>query len=212
MVRRLRLVALVLVVLAAAAVAAAALVSAYAAERSVAELSRKLAVARAEAGDARRRSVTASSRLDTLSRRVRAISHPLHASLAWPVDGAVLSEYGFRGCCMHSGVDLDAPEGSPVRAAAAGVVVAAGWESGYGNRVIVDHGRGLTTLYAHLGTVDVREQMIVTRASPLGSVGCTGSCWGTHLHFEVLLNEETTNPDLWLPDQQEDVALLTFSG
>lgn len=151
--------------------------------------------------------------LSVLDRRVQAVSHPLHAALSWPVNGMVTSPFGTRGCCsFHPGVDIDAPEGATVYPAAAGVVVAAGEESGYGNRVIVAHGRGLETLYAHLGSIEAHENEAVTAATPIGTVGCTGSCDGVHLHFEVRLYGQKSDPALWLPEQDRAVAALHWGG
>jgi murein DD-endopeptidase MepM/ murein hydrolase activator NlpD len=213
MARRARALILPLALLCALSAAGSALVLAWRAGERASDLGGELEAAQADVARLQRRGARTSTRLVEVSRGLEAVSHPLHASLAWPVDGAVLSEFGPRGCCStHPGVDLDAPEGSAVRSAAAGVVVAAGWESGYGNRVVVDHGRGLTTLYAHLESIDVDLQTLVTRASVLGGVGCTGTCDGTHLHFEVRLGGAVSDPELWLPDQREDVALLQFGG
>src|SRR3954469_6061358 len=106
---------------------------------------------RADLARANRRDARSAAELSVLGRRIEAVSHPLHAALVWPVSGAVNSPFGTRGCCsFHPGIDIDAPPGAPVHPAAAGVVVAAGEESGYGNRVVIDHGRDLTTVYAHL--------------------------------------------------------------
>ena len=160
-----------------------------------------------------RRDVHSAAALSVLGRRLDAVSHPLHAALVWPVSGAVNSPFGTRGCCsFHPGIDIDAPAGAPVHAAAAGLVVAAGEESGYGNRVVVDHGRGLTTLYGHLESISVRSGEAVTSASTLGTVGCTGICDGVHLHFEVRLKGEKSDPSLWLPEQTRAVAALHWGG
>ncbi len=212
MVRRLRSFLALLALCGVVAAAAAALVVARSTGQRVDQLARQIEAARSETRRSRARSLTASSQIESVSRRVRALSHPMFASLSWPVDGGVLSQYGLRGCCMHPGIDLDGPAGAAVRAAAVGVVLEAGWESGYGNRVVVDHGRGLATLYAHLAAVGVRPGTLVTRATVLGSVGCTGSCYGTHLHFEVRLNGKTSDPLLWLPEQRDDVAALQYAG
>lgn len=212
MVRRLRSFVVLLALGGVVAAAAAAVLMARSAEQQVDELSRQIEAARSETRRSRARTMAASSQIESVSRRLKAISHPMFASLSWPVDGGLLSEYGLRGCCMHPGIDMDGPAGAAVRAAAVGVVAEAGWESGYGNRVVVDHGRGLTTVYAHLAAVGVRPGILVTRATVLGSVGCTGSCYGTHLHFEVRLNGQTSDPLLWLPDQREDIAALQYAG
>ena len=152
-------------------------------------------------------------KISVLDRRVEAVAHPLHAALSWPVNGEITSPFGDRGCCsFHPGVDIDAPAGAAVHAAAAGVVVASGEESGYGNRVVVEHGRGLETLYAHLASIDVDTGQAVTAASTLGTVGCTGLCDGVHLHFEVHLYGRKSDPALWLPEQDRAVAALHWGG
>ena len=180
------------------------------ADHRAAELRSDVAGMRADLGRAQQGTAW---RLTRLRHRVDVISHPLHAALIWPVTGAITSPFGPRGCCsFHPGIDIDAPEGADVRAAAAGVVVAAGPEEGYGNRVIVDHGRGLETVYAHLESIAVQEQQAVTSATVLGGVGCTGYCDGVHLHFEVRLNGEKTDPELWLPSQAPGAASLHFFG
>jgi murein DD-endopeptidase MepM/ murein hydrolase activator NlpD len=163
--------------------------------------------------DLRKLNRSSTLRISVLDRRVEAVAHPLHAALSWPVNGEVTSPFGSRGCCeFHPGIDIDAPAGAPVHAAAAGVVVEAGEESGYGNRVVVEHGRGLETLYAHMGSIDVSTGQAVTAASTLGTVGCTGHCDGVHLHFEVHLHGEKSDPALWLPEQDRAVAALHWGG
>jgi murein DD-endopeptidase MepM/ murein hydrolase activator NlpD len=197
------LVPLALLVLSAAAVAAAVQADRRAADVQVDIATMRVDLARAQQGTA--------SRLALLRRRVEVISHPLHAALIWPVSGAITSPYGPRGCCsFHPGLDIDVPEGAAVRAAAAGVVVNAGPEEGYGNRVIVDHGRGLQTVYAHLESIAVSEHEAVMSATVLGGGGCTGYCDGVHLHFEVRLHGEPTDPELWLPQQAPGAASLHF--
>jgi murein DD-endopeptidase MepM/ murein hydrolase activator NlpD len=180
------------------------------AEREARDARAELAAMRVDAGKRNRHDALAISVLD---RRLEAVSHPLHAALSWPVNGEVTSPFGARGCCeFHPGIDIDAPAGAAVHPAAAGVVVAAGEESGYGNRVVVDHGRDLETLYGHLGSIDVETGQAVTAASTLGTVGCTGLCDGVHLHFEVHLNGEKSDPSLWLPEQDRAVAALHWGG
>jgi hypothetical protein len=134
-----------------------------------------------------------------VGRKLRAVSHPLRASISWPVSGPLLEPYGPRGSGWHSGIDVDAPAGAPVSAAAPGIVVDRGWEEGYGNRVVVAHGRGLETLYAHLGEITVDSGVFVSEWSQVGTVGCTGTCDGAHLHFEIRISSVTSDPLLWLP-------------
>jgi murein DD-endopeptidase MepM/ murein hydrolase activator NlpD len=113
----------------------------------------------------------------------------------------ITSPFGYRvhpiygDSRLHTGVDMGASEGTPIRAAGAGIVISAGWNSGgYGNLTIIDHGGGLTTLYAHQSSMAVSANMRVTQGQVLGRVGCTGSCTGPHLHFEVRQNGTPVNP------------------
>jgi murein DD-endopeptidase MepM/ murein hydrolase activator NlpD len=154
------------------------------------------------------RAQRSARRLARVGERLRAVSHPLRASVTWPVSGPLLSSYGPRGSGWHSGVDVDAPYGAPVSPAAPGYVVRSGWDEGYGNRVVVAHGRGLETVYAHLARVSVDPGVFVSEWSQLGTVGCTGTCDGAHLHFEVRINGEASDPLLWLPPHPTRVALV----
>jgi murein DD-endopeptidase MepM/ murein hydrolase activator NlpD len=190
-----------------------AVASAVRADRRAGELRSTVAGMRDDLGRLQQRNDRSAVRLSVLGRQVEAVSHPLHAALIWPVSGAVTSPFGPRGCCSwHPGIDIDAPEGADVRAAAAGTVVAAGWDEGYGNRVIIDHGRGLETVYAHLESVAVYEDETVTSATVVGGAGCTGTCDGVHLHFEVRLHGAKSDPELWLPQQDPEVATLQWGG
>lgn len=120
--------------------------------------------------------------------------------LIWPASGPVTSGYGYRthpifgDQRLHTGIDIAAPYGAPVVAADAGVVSYAGVMSGYGNVVVVDHGGGLATVYAHLSSFSVGSGQSVGRGSTIAAVGCTGYCTGTHLHFEVRVNGGTVDP------------------
>lgn len=120
--------------------------------------------------------------------------------LMWPASGPITSGFGYRihpifGTRMfHAGVDIGAPYGAPVGAAAAGRVVYVGQMSGYGNVVMVDHGGGLSTLYGHLSAFSVGSGQSVGRGTRLASVGCTGYCTGPHLHFEVRINGQPVDP------------------
>ena len=98
---------------------------------------------------------------------------------------------------MHNGIDISAPSGTAVRAAASGRVIAAGWMGGYGNLVVIDHGGGLSTAYAHLSSIWVGGGS-VSQGQTIGAVGCTGSCTGPHLHFEVRVNGSPVDPFSYL--------------
>ena len=95
---------------------------------------------------------------------------------------------------MHTGVDIAAPRGTPIRAAAKGMVVYAGWRGGYGKCVIIDHGSGVATLYAHMSRISVSRGQIVNRGAVIGTVGSTGLATGPHLHFEVRKFGRPVNP------------------
>ena len=169
-------------------------------------LDRDVDAVRSEVGALRKRLAAAERRqrratveVSTLHRQLEVVGHPLRTSVSWPVRGPLLDGFGTRGG-SHAGIDIGAPEGDAVQAAAPGVVAAAGWDDGYGNRVVVAHGRGVSTLYAHLATIAVEQGDFVSETTLLGGVGCTGSCSGAHLHFEVLVHGSPTDPLLWLPD------------
>ncbi len=117
----------------------------------------------------------------------------------WPITGLVTSEYGPRWGRMHNGIDVDGNTGDAIRAAAPGVVISAGWRGGYGNAVVVDHGSGVATLYAHLSSIGVSDGQSVDQGAVVGAMGCTGSCTGSHLHFEVRVNGDPRNPRPYLP-------------
>jgi murein DD-endopeptidase MepM/ murein hydrolase activator NlpD len=119
----------------------------------------------------------------------------------WPVVGKLESGFGGRrnpfggsGYEFHSGQDIDAPPGTPVVAGASGTVIFTGWQNGYGQLVVIDHGGGLTTRYGHLSHIDVELGKVVTRGEFLGKVGSTGRSTGPHLHYEVRINDEPVNP------------------
>jgi murein DD-endopeptidase MepM/ murein hydrolase activator NlpD len=119
---------------------------------------------------------------------------------AWPAPGPITSPYGYRthpifgGRRLHTGVDIGAPYGATVVAAAPGVVAYAGSMSGYGNVVVVDHGGGVATTYNHLSGFAVSSGQRVSRSQPVASVGCTGYCTGPHLHFEVRIGGAPVDP------------------
>jgi len=100
----------------------------------------------------------------------------------------------FGSVRIHTGVDIGADEGDPIRSADGGVVVSAGWLGGYGNATIVDHGGGIATLYAHQSRISVSEGERVSRGQVIGRVGCTGTCTGDHLHFEVRIDGDPVDP------------------
>ncbi len=120
------------------------------------------------------------------------------AGLIWPVNGAVVSGFGMRWGRMHEGIDITASTGTPIASAAAGTVIHAGWLGGYGNLVVVDHGNGLATAYAHASAILVSLGQSVSQGQTLSLVGSTGNSSGPHLHFEVRVNGVAVDPLLYL--------------
>jgi murein DD-endopeptidase MepM/ murein hydrolase activator NlpD len=100
---------------------------------------------------------------------------------------------------MHEGIDIGAPSGAPIWAAAAGVVSYAGSMSGYGNLILVDHGGGVATAYAHQSAFAVGVGTQVSAGQQIGYVGSTGNSTGPHLHFEVRIGGSPQNPRSYLP-------------
>jgi murein DD-endopeptidase MepM/ murein hydrolase activator NlpD len=123
---------------------------------------------------------------------------PSASGFIWPVNGAVVSGFGWRGGRMHEGIDITASSGTPIWAAAAGTVIWASWRGGYGNCVVVDHGNGLATLYAHASSILVGVGQPVDQGETIALVGSTGNSSGPHLHFEVRVNGSAVDPLLYL--------------
>ena len=124
---------------------------------------------------------------------------PAGGKLLWPVRGVLYSRYGVRQGQRHDGIDISAPEGATIGAAAAGTVIYAGSQSGYGSIVILRHGNGLVTLYAHASAILVRQGDRVDGGQPIARVGKSGRTSGPHLHFEVREGTRPRNPLLYLP-------------
>jgi murein DD-endopeptidase MepM/ murein hydrolase activator NlpD len=120
-------------------------------------------------------------------------SSPSSSGLIWPVSGPVVSGFGMRWGRMHTGIDIGVGYGTAIHAAASGTVVSAGWMGGYGNLVVIDHGGGLSTAYAHQSSMAVGGGS-VSQGQVIGYVGCTGHCFGPHLHFEVRVNGSPVDP------------------
>jgi murein DD-endopeptidase MepM/ murein hydrolase activator NlpD len=122
----------------------------------------------------------------------------------WPVRGTLSSVFGVRNSpftetpVFHHGLDIVAQAGVPVVASGSGVVVRSGYEAQYGNIVVVDHGAGYRSLYAHLSSSSVEEGAFVNRGEELGKVGSTGRSTGPHLHYEVRVNGLPVNPARFL--------------
>jgi len=104
----------------------------------------------------------------------------------------------FKTKMMHTGIDISAARGTPVRAAGPGEVLYAGWLRGYGQVIIIDHGSNLSSVYAHLSSMSVREGSAVKKGQTIGAVGSTGTATGAHLHFEVRANGDARDPMKYL--------------
>ncbi|HMN30536.1 MAG TPA: M23 family metallopeptidase [Caldilineaceae bacterium] len=118
-------------------------------------------------------------------------------SFSWPTSGNITQQF-WGG---HRAVDIGSWVGAPVKSADSGYVIEAGggWNGGYGNHVLIDHGNGFTTLYAHLNSIFVRAGESVSRGDQIGTVGNTGNSTGPHLHFEIRYQGAARNPFNWLP-------------
>ena len=114
--------------------------------------------------------------------------------LVWPVQGILTSRFGPRWGRQHNGIDVGADTGTTVTAAGSGTVIAAGSSGAFGNRVLIQHAGGIVTLYAHLSSINVSNGQSVSTGTSIGAVGCTGSCTGPHLHFEVRVGGVAYDP------------------
>jgi murein DD-endopeptidase MepM/ murein hydrolase activator NlpD len=148
---------------------------------------------------------TLQVKMSRLERELRAYETLLrergYTPSIWPVNGTLEGGFGGRrnpfgggGYEFHSGQDIEAAPGAPVVSGASGRVAFVGWQNGYGQLVVVDHGGGLTTRYGHLSHIDVSLGQSVARGELVGRVGSTGRSTGPHLHYEVRINDEPVNP------------------
>lgn len=134
--------------------------------------------------------------LDRLRRTLPYV--PVRKPLAGPIE--VTSGFGYRAdpflgkLALHSGMDMRAETGTAVRATAGGKVATAAWTGGYGNMVEIDHGNGLSTRYGHLSAISVHDGQTVAAGEIIGRVGSTGRSTGPHLHYEVRIDDQATNP------------------
>lgn len=143
--------------------------------------------------------------------RIRTASTPS----IWPVEGRIWGPFGKRsdpfsgeGTEFHPGVDISAPPGTPVHATGDGFVIASGWNGGYGRLVVIDHGSGMQTYYAHLSRIFVQTGAEVRRGESVGEVGSTGRVTAPHLHYEVRVGGAPVNPYLYMkaPSYQQASA------
>lgn len=144
--------------------------------------------------EAQSRALTAALR-GSVSRSSGTVSR---AGFIWPLRGAITSPYGKRWGSFHPGIDIDGNTGDPIRASKSGNIVGVACGSGYGICTIIDHGGGVATLYAHQSRKAIGGGH-VNQGDVIGYVGCTGSCTGSHLHFEVRVDGSPRNPREFLP-------------
>jgi murein DD-endopeptidase MepM/ murein hydrolase activator NlpD len=126
------------------------------------------------------------------------VSGTCGSTIANPISGTVTSEFGPRWGRNHDGMDIAAPTGTAIRAAACGTVTVAGTQSGYGNIVCITHTSSFSTCYAHMSRFATSQGAQVTQGQVIGYVGCTGSCTGPHVHFETRVNGQAQNPRQYL--------------
>ncbi|MBX6350875.1 MAG: M23 family metallopeptidase [Clostridia bacterium] len=168
---------------------------------------RALAEATALAGEAALRLTSLTEVRETVEAR---IVEAEHYPDAWPVLGRVTSRFGERhspfdwGIESHEGIDIAAPYGTAIHAAAAGVVIEAGWVAGFGRAVKIDHGNGLVTLYGHQSRVRVHVGETVRKGEVIGYIGTSGLSTGPHLHFGVYRNGVAVDPLRYLLSDRFD--------
>jgi murein DD-endopeptidase MepM/ murein hydrolase activator NlpD len=121
------------------------------------------------------------------------------AGIIWPAQGTVTSGFGYRWGALHAGIDIANNQGTPVRAAKAGTVILAGWNGGYGNCIVIDHGGGFSTLYGHNVRLRVSEGQRVSQGDLIADMGSTGNSTGPHSHFETRVNGNPQDPIRYLP-------------
>jgi len=114
--------------------------------------------------------------------------------LSWPSRGTLTSRFGWRYRRHHDGIDVAAPWGTPIHAARGGIVIFAGWHGGFGRVVFISHGDGVVTVYGHASKLLVKIGDQVKQGEVIATVGCTGACTGSHVHFEVRVDERAINP------------------
>ena len=154
----------------------------------------------AEARDLQRRSadlaakIRAAQGLPPAPSGTVAVGAPSSAGLVWPVSGPITSGFGMRWGRMHEGIDIAGSSGTPIGAAASGTVIVAGWVSGYGNLVVIDHGNGISTAYGHNSSLAVSVGQSVGQGTVIAGMGSTGHSTGVHCHFEVRVNGAAVNP------------------
>lgn len=138
-------------------------------------------------------SVGSSSNVNNTSQKVN-----IGIELITPVSGTISCTFGRKSGYYHTGLDIAAPKGRPIKAAAAGTVTSAGYHYSYGYLVIISHGNGVQTYYAHCSQLNVSVGQTVSQGQTVGLVGSTGNSTGNHLHFEVRINGKAQNPQNYI--------------
>jgi murein DD-endopeptidase MepM/ murein hydrolase activator NlpD len=138
--------------------------------------------------------------VDTLTRTLLAVPlrKPIYGEMETTSGFGVRSDPFLRSPAMHTGLDIRGSHGDPVRATASGTVASTGWNGGYGRMVEIDHGNGLSTRYAHLSSVEVKEGQSVRAGQIVGRIGSTGRSTGPHLHYETRIDGDAVDPQKFL--------------
>ena len=131
--------------------------------------------------------------------RPRISAERVASSLDRAATSAVTSGFGYRWGALHAGIDIANGTGTPIRAAKAGTIILAGWNGGYGNCIVIDHGGGFSTLYGHMSRLRASEGQQVGQGDLIGDMGSTGNSTGSHLHFETRVNGSPQDPMKYLP-------------
>jgi len=134
------------------------------------------------------------------SKTTKKVQPKATGKMIWPAKGRLVSGYGYRrhplwgGTQFHTGIDIGTPYGDPIRAADGGQVIFSGWWNGYGKAVVIDHGKGTSTVYGHMSRIYAQAGQKVGKSQILGLIGSTGFSTGPHLHFEIRKYGKTVNP------------------
>ena len=145
-----------------------------------------------------------SANLSRLSRRANPLFNTQMLPSIWPAEGRLMSHFGRRSDpfsgegAFHAGVDISVPQGTPVKGTADGIVLSAEWSGGYGRLVVLDHGNGLQTYYAHLSRIEVVPGQWIRRGERLGLAGASGRATSSHVHYEVRRSGTPMNPHPYL--------------
>lgn len=115
-----------------------------------------------------------------------------------PVNGTLTSDYGTRWGKMHNGIDIGAPSGTIIYSAASGTVTFSGWQDGYGNVIIINHGNNIETVYAHCSKSYVKKSQNIASGEKIGEVGSTGKSTGPHVHFEIRVDGKAKDPKAYV--------------